>query len=58
MLMRFSLLASVGLVVLAPNPEARPERVDWRLLLPDDEGVWARLGLPFETGRAFGVSGS
>jgi len=58
MLIRFSLLASVGLMVLAPNPEARPDAVDCRLLLPDEEGVCARLGLPFETGRGLGVSGS
>lgn len=49
--------ASVGLIVRAPKPDARPETVDWRLL-PDEDGVLARLGFPFETGRELGVFGS
>jgi len=40
MLMRLSLLASVGLTVRAPRPDARPEAIDCRLPLPED-GVWA-----------------
>ena len=32
---RFSRRASVGLMVLAPNPLMRPEATDWRLLPPD-----------------------
>lgn len=39
-LILFSLLASVGDIVLAPSPEARPEANDCRLL-PDEEGVCA-----------------
>ena len=38
MLILFNLLASVGLIVLAPNPDARPEAMDCRLL-PEDDGV-------------------
>lgn len=49
--------ASVGLIVRAPRPDARPETVDCRLL-PDEDGVVARLGFPFETGREVGVFGS
>lgn len=52
-----SRLASVGLIVRAPSPEARPEIVDWRLF-PDEEGVWARFWLFFEVERALGVFGS
>ena len=37
----FSLLASVGLIVLAPRPEARPDAaIDCRRF-PDDDGVCA-----------------
>lgn len=53
----FSRRASVGLMVLAPNPEARPEMADCRLF-PADEGVWARCGWPFWTGRDGELLGS
>lgn len=33
----FNRLASVGLMVRAPKPLARPEMVDCRLLLPPEE---------------------
>lgn len=49
--------ASVGLIVRAPKPDARPETVDCRLL-SDEDGVVAGVGFPFETGREFGVLGS
>lgn len=51
---RFNRRASVGLIVLAPRPEALPEMVDWRLL-PDDDGVCARLGVPLAELRLPGV---
>ena len=58
MLILLSLLASVGLMVLAPSPEARPDAIDCRLL-PDDEGVWARFWFDFEADFVLeGVFGS
>ena len=46
MLILFSLLASVGLMVRAPRPEARPDAMDCRLL-PDEDGVSALFWLLF-----------
>ena len=57
-LLRCCRFASVGLTVLAPSPEARPDASDCRLL-PDEEGVCALFWLAFEAGLPFeGVFGS
>jgi hypothetical protein len=55
----FSLLASVGLIVLAPSPDARPEAaIDCRRL-PDEDGVCALWLPPFEESfDLLGVFGS
>ena len=56
-LILFSLRASVGLTVLAPRPEARPEAArDCRLPVPEEEGVCAR-SLLFLLGADLGVFG-
>ena len=48
-LSRFNLRASVGLMVLAPSPEARPDAKDCRRL-PDDDGVCSPFCVFFDDG--------
>lgn len=55
---RFSRRASVGLIVLAPNPLIRPEATDCRLLLVDEVGVVARCTEIFAGDRAVMPLGS
>lgn len=42
MLILFNLLASVGLIVRAPSPDARPDAAMDCRRLPDEDGVCAR----------------
>jgi hypothetical protein len=55
---RLSRRASVGLIVLAPNPLIRPEATDWRLLLTDEFGVVARCTVIFAGDRGVLAVGS
>jgi hypothetical protein len=55
---RFNRLASVGLIVLAPNPLIRPEATDWRLLPEDELGVVALCTVIFAGDRAVLTPGS
>ena len=56
MLIRLSRLASVGLMVRAPRPDALPDAIDC-LLLPDEEGVCALFWPDFDAFTLFGVFG-